>query len=103
MGLANLHYDVTIIQDEEVTAAVLVTEEGLGWNPTGSAKKHPKDKHSNKIGQMVALSRLFRQMADDYETGARQLQEKVDPGITIEIPPALRQWLAGKGVPDQEL
>lgn len=73
---ADFHFDVEVVQDRNVTMAKL--DSALFPFAVGSAKRAPGDKHDPIIGMLLALSRLFRKMADD-------IQADVDEAVLINV------------------
>jgi len=72
----DFHFDVVVVQDRNVTVAKL--DNAPFPFTVGSAKRAPGDKHDPAIGMLLALSRLFRKMADD-------IQADVDEAVLINV------------------
>lgn len=88
------HFDFDIIQDRNVTVARLVMPPDYPVQPAiGSARRAPGDPHQPGIGITLALSRAFRELADQYQEAADeavaincgQKQDAPNPG-TQETP-----------------
>jgi hypothetical protein len=101
--LVTMHYDVRLVQNEEVTTAVLDNDNG--YHPVGHAKRHPKDLDDPILGQMLALSRLFHQMGEQYEASAVRMMEAPTLGgtkIITEPDRILQSWFSQFGIPTEE-
>jgi hypothetical protein len=57
---------ITVIGDLEATVCSLEYEDPTGqvWLAIGSAKKHPKDRYSGKLGTNLAVTRALYDLAD---------------------------------------
>lgn len=79
--------EVTTIVDNDASAA-RIDVEILGSNElfwaTGSAKKHPKDPSVVVVGEALALSRAFREIADELEDYAMDTNSKHLENLRME-------------------
>ncbi len=98
----HFHFDVRIVQDDQVTMVAMETE-GFG-HLVGSAKRHPIDDHNPVIGQCVALSRMFRKVADHYDLIVEALTPDQSPtGEMVVVNPVEADWLKHYNVPSEEM
>ena len=85
--MMQLHFDVYMMQDDNVTIAQvdlpeMVDSQGrvVTTRPvTGSARRHPTDEPSSYVGAGYALSRLFAAIGELYAESTAQLQEGPTP------------------------
>jgi hypothetical protein len=100
------HFDIQIIQTDDVTAAQLMVPEGM-LSATASAKRHPKDEPDEQIGITLALGRIFAEMSENYLATAQAMIDYTEPTLIIatqeEADQVLQEWFMGLGVPESEL
>lgn len=67
------HFDIRITQTQDVAMATI---EAPGFEDlVGVSKRHPTDKPDTAVGQLLALERLFAQLADHYREVRRVLTQ----------------------------